>query len=56
MTKAPTPTEKLNTKKRKATYDTGQIYCRIFKAIRPFVKTTQKLHKQNTNNTPKLKH
>ena len=32
-------------KKWKATYDTRQIECQIFKAIHPFVKTTQKLHK-----------
>ena len=45
-----------STKKWKATYDTRQIQCQIFKAIRPFVKTTQKLHKLHTKNTHKLKH
>ena len=43
-------------KQWKATYDTRQIKCQIFKAIRPFVKTTQKLHKLHTKNTYKLKH
>ena len=45
-----------STKNEKRPTTLDKLNVKFFKAIRPFVKTTHKLHKLHTKNTHKLKH